>query len=101
MENKKREELISLFDIYQGLLTKKQNEYFTSYFFDDLSITEIAEEAGISRNGVFDQVKKVCAILEKYEETLNLYAKKNKIKKILSSSADKKLAEEIESILEE
>ena len=50
----KREELISLYDVYGVLLTDKQKSYFEEYYFDDLSFSEIALNHGISRNGVFE-----------------------------------------------
>ena len=48
-----------LFDFYGCLLTEKQQEYFTSYYFDDMSLAEIADEHNISRNAVHDQLKKI------------------------------------------
>jgi len=64
----KREELISLYDVYGVLLTDKQKSYFEEYYFDDLSFSEIALNHGISRNGVFDQNKRVANILALYED---------------------------------
>lgn len=75
MENQKREELIRLYDLYGSLLTEKQKNYFEDYYFMDLSISEIAENYGISRNGVFDQLKRVNLLLEDYESKLNLNQK--------------------------
>ena len=75
----KREELISLYDVYGCLLTDKQKSYFEEYYFDDLSFSEIASNHGISRNGVFDQIKRVANILSEYEEKLNLLRKIRKI----------------------
>ena len=79
MENNKREFLIALYDIYGNLLTEKQKNYFEDYYFCDLSLAEIAENYEISRNGVFDQLKRVENILEDYEDKLHYY---DKIKKI-------------------
>jgi len=47
-----------LFDFFGELLTDKQREYFDLYHFEDFSLTEIAERAGISRQGVFDIIKR-------------------------------------------
>ena len=66
-----REELINLFDNYSSLLTSKQKQYFEAYYYDDLSLSEIADEYGVSRNAVFDQIKKTISILEKYESHLH------------------------------
>ena len=48
-----------LFDYYGCLLTEKQQEYFTSYYFDDMSLAEIADIYNVSRNAVHDQLKKI------------------------------------------
>lgn len=98
MENQKREELIALYDLYGNLLTDKQKSYFEDYYFMDLSITEIAENYGISRNGVFDQLKRVNKLLEEYEEKLNLLSKYSKIESLNIDESDKS---QILSILKE
>lgn len=71
----KREEIISLYDAYYNLLTAKQRQYFEQYYFDDLSISEIASNLDVSRNAVFDQIKRVVSILEDYEKKLNYVSK--------------------------
>ena len=48
-----------LFDYYGELLTEKQKEYFKFYYFDNLSLSEIAEENNISRNAVSKTLKEV------------------------------------------
>ena len=82
MEIQKREELIKLYDLYYELLTDKQRDYFEEYYFMDLSITEIALNHEISRNGVHDQLKRVCNILYEYELKLKLNQKLKEIKKL-------------------
>lgn len=71
----KKQHYILLFDCYESLLTEKQKEYFKDYYFSDLSLAEIANERGISRNAVFDQLKKTYTLLEEYEKKLSLYKK--------------------------
>lgn len=90
MENQKREELIRLYDLYGSLLTEKQKNYFEDYYFMDLSISEIAENYGISRNGVFDQLKRVNLLLEDYESKLNLNKKISNIEGLDISEEIKK-----------
>ena len=64
-----------LFEYYKVLLTEKQIETFISYYNEDYSLAEIAEEFNISRNAVWDTLKKVVSLLEHYEEKLKLYQK--------------------------
>ena len=56
-----------LFDMYGGLLTEKQQQCLKYYFYDDLSLTEIGEELGVSRQAVHDLLKRVEQTLEKNE----------------------------------
>jgi UPF0122 protein EF_1701 len=67
----KREEVIALYDIYSELLTEKQKMYFEEYYYCDMTLQEIASEHDISRNAVFDQIKKTVSICEKYEDSLH------------------------------
>lgn len=71
----KKEYYTNLFDFYCDLLTEKQQQYFKDYYFADSSLAEIANLYGVSRNAVFDQLKKVYLILEDYENKLGLYHK--------------------------
>ncbi|MCF7925275.1 MAG: hypothetical protein K9L26_01975 [Candidatus Izimaplasma sp.] len=65
--------LQQLYDFYGKLLTNKQKAYFEAYYFNDYSITEIAENHSVSRNAVFDQLKRVEAKLLEYETLLKLH----------------------------
>ncbi|MBY0222087.1 putative DNA-binding protein [Sporosarcina aquimarina] len=67
-----------LFDFYQSLLTDKQRSYMQLYYLDDLSLGEIAEQYGVSRQAVYDNVRRTEAMLEDYEEKLNLFEKHEK-----------------------
>ena len=83
-----------LFDFFGELLTEKQREYFDLYHNEDLSLSEIAEKAGITRHGVYDVVNRAERILLKTEEKTGI------IKKWMDSRVelDKaiKLAQEIQ-----
>ena len=68
-------ELTELFELYQGLLTDKQRELFSSYYLYDLSLSEIAEPLGTSRQSVYEGVKKVKQKLIEYEKLLKLREK--------------------------
>ena len=96
MTIEQREELIELYDLYFELLTEKQKEYFEEYYFDDLSIGEIALYHEVSRNAVHDQLKKVIKNLEDYENKLNLL---KKIKKIQELDIDESVKENIIEII--
>lgn len=98
MTFEKREEIIRLYDTYGKLLTDKQKEYFENYYFDDLSISEIAVNYNVSRNAVFDQIKRVISILIDYEEKLLFI---NKIERINKLNISEDIKEEILTILKE
>lgn len=64
-----------LYDFYQTLLTEKQQSYMSLYYLDDYSLGEIAEEYGVSRQAVYDNIKRTEAMLEEYEAKLLLFQK--------------------------
>ncbi len=64
-----------LYDFYGTLLTEHQQKIYEDYVYQNYSIGEIAEEAGISRQGVHDLIKRCNRILEGYEEKLKLLSK--------------------------
>lgn len=101
MDIQKRDELISLYDIYKDLLTEKQQEYFENYYYDDLSLGEIALGSKVSRNAVYDMLKKTEVILERYEEVLKIYSKNSRIQTIINENKDNKELMEIDKILKE
>ena len=64
-----------LYDFYGELLNAHQRKIYEDFYFNDLSLTEIAGEEGISRQGVHDLVKRSTKILEEYERKLHLVEK--------------------------
>ncbi|QOX62525.1 YlxM family DNA-binding protein [Anoxybacterium hadale] len=68
-------EISMLYDFYGQLLTAKQQEILKLYHEDNYSLSEIAEEFGISRQGVHDAVKKAEKALHEYENKLGLVKK--------------------------
>ena len=100
MDLLKRDYHISLFDTYKELLTEKQQEYFVLYYYEDYTLKEIAEYKNVSRNAVFDQLKKVINILEEYEEKLSLN-KKTQLIESFSNKLSKELQEELLTIIKE
>ena len=77
-------DLVELFDIYGSLLTERQRELFTSYYLYDLSLAEIAQPEGKTRQNVYEQVKKVKAKLLEYENLLQIRAKNLQISAVAS-----------------
>ena len=71
----KKIEISMLWQIYGALLTEKQKEYIDYYYNEDLSLAEIAQNDGITRQGVRDIIKKGEKKLFEYEEKL-LFMKK-------------------------
>ncbi|WP_028042367.1 YlxM family DNA-binding protein [Candidatus Stoquefichus massiliensis] len=73
LEKKQRVNL--LMDCYVDLLTDKQRDYLSLYYQEDLSLSEIAEDLNVSRNAVYDNLKRAVASLEDYEKKLHLLEK--------------------------
>lgn len=93
--------LMQLYDVYQELLTEKQREYFESYYFDDLSISEISENYDVSRNAVHDQLKRTVLKLEDLEVKLELLKKKKQRETLFSSVNDSFGKEELMNVIRE
>ena len=68
-------EMSLLFDFYGETLTEKQRELFDLYYNGDLSLAEIAEHAGITRQGVRDSIKRAEHALREMEDKLGLVAR--------------------------
>lgn len=88
--------LTILFDYYESLLSDMDRSCFKDYYFSNLSLSEIADSCGISRNAVHKRLKKICDELCLYEDKLGLYDKE---KKIMSLIDDDNLKEKIKDIL--
>lgn len=64
-----------LYDFYGELLTERQQQVYESVVLEDYSLSEVAEDLGISRQGVHDMIKRCNHILEEYESRLHLVEK--------------------------
>ena len=91
--------LNDLYDFYKGLFTEKQQKYFEEYYYDNLTLSEIAENNRISRNAVHNQLKIVELKLEELENILKLFEKKKRITKILETKVDNETLEKISDLL--
>jgi uncharacterized protein len=88
-----------LLDFYQALLTPKQRGYMEMYYLEDYSLGEISEEANVSRQAVYDNIKRTETMLESYEEKLNLYKKFEKRRKILKKMEEHILVSRDEQLM--
>ena len=83
---------VFLYDFYGELLTEHQKNVYEDIVLNDMSLSEIAEELGISRQGVHDLVKRCDKILAGYEEKLHLVERfmktKDDVQKIRQLAAD-------------
>ena len=64
-----------LYDFYGELLTERQQQVYESVVLEDYSLSEVAEDLGISRQGVHDMIKRCNHTLEEYESRLHLVEK--------------------------
>lgn len=87
-----------LFDLYGDLLTKKQREYFHLHYNEDLSLSEIAESEGISRQGVWDNIRRAEEALRRTEEKIGLLERYNAQK--AAAAAMEAQAEELVALTE-
>ncbi len=98
--------LIQLFGIYKNLLTEHQKDLFNLYYECDLSLGEIADIKGISRQSVNDAIKKAKDILIQSEENLGFYAKITAVDQLIGereekiSQIDKQFLSQLKEILE-
>ena len=93
--------LIELFEYYQGLLTERQRELFSCYYLYDLSLSEISEPEGKTRQNVYESIKKVKTKLLFYEKTLKLAEKNRELKALAENvkSVDEQSANKILDII--
>lgn len=93
-----------LLDFYQALLTPKQRSYMELYYLEDYSLGEISDTFDVSRQAVYDNIKRTEKMLESYEERLKLYEKFLKrqalIKTLEEKVTDEALLSDIDALKE-
>ena len=95
MKNKSLE-MVMLYDFYGATLTEKQSRFFDLYYNEDLSLSEIAENENITRQGVRDAILRAENILRDMEAKLGRYARYGSICDGLEKIAE--LAQEIKRV---
>ena len=95
-----RDYIIILYDYYYGLFNDRQREYFESYYFDNLSLSEISDNLSISRNAIHKMLRSMVMKLYFYEEKLGMYKKYKKLYDAISKINDDSLKDNLINILE-
>lgn len=90
----------NLFSVYQNLLTLKEQNVFSLYYEENLSLSEIAENLEISRSAVGNTVKTVEKKLQNYEDLLHVWEKNEILKDCLSLVEEQKILERIQKVLD-
>ena len=75
-----------LFDFFGDMLTEKQQEYYDLYHNEDLSLSEIAEGAGISKQGVYDIIIRAEKTLVRFEQKTGIFQKWFETRSVLEQS---------------
>ena len=81
-------EMTLLFDYYGAMLTEKQKEYFDMRYNQDLSLSEIGEIQGVSRQAVFDNLTRTEALLRRMEENIGCIKRDMLLRKALEEILD-------------
>ena len=89
----------TLFDVYGSMLSEKQSYALEMYYCDDLSLSEIADNTGITRQGVRDQIKHAEEELDNLERKLGLVAKFGELRSVLKEIEEKLCDNDILSAL--
>ena len=93
-----REYIVMLYDFYGELFNNRQRDYFEEYYFNNLSLAEIGDNFGVSRNAIHKVIQGVEDKLKFYEEKLGLYKRNEIICDIINRVDDKELREELERL---
>ena len=96
-----RDYYIILYDLYSSLFSVKQKEYFEDYYFNNLSLSEISENVGVSRNAIHKSIKSIEKKLLFYEDNLKLYKKNLELNNIIKNISDKNIRKKLEGIFYE
>lgn len=90
-----------LFSYYGELFPKKKKQYLELYLEENSSLSEIADEYGVTRQAVFDNIKRGFKQLDDYEEKLKIFQKEKEVKEKLERLRVNFTRENLEKIIEE
>lgn len=91
-------QISNLIDVYGNLLTDKQLNYIKMYYFEDLSLNEIADEFNVSKNAVYDSITKSINNLKEIDDKLNFISKREQRIKLYSKIDNEDLKKELMKI---
>lgn len=91
--------LSTLYEAYKNLFTEKQKKYFEDYYYNDLSLSEIAENENVSRNAVHSQIKIVEEKLEEFENLLQLIEKKKFVLELVKNKISESDYQKLDELL--
>lgn len=92
-----------LLNYYKNLLTEKQRDYLMEHLEEDMSLSEIAKKHGVTRQAVYDNIKRGVKTLYEYEEKIGFYKKECDIESLLEelkNDLNGTLLEKVDEILE-
>lgn len=88
-----------LYDIYSPLISQKKRDVFELSYWEDMSLSEIAEHTGTTRQGVRELIKRTCDELVEYERLLHLKENREKILDVIGGIESEEIREKIKNIL--
>ena len=94
-----RVELTKLFDAYEKLLTNREREIFKYYYYEDYSLSEIAENLNVSRTAIHNIIKKCENKLQHYEQNLNIIKNTEILTSLLEETDIERIKDQIKIIL--
>ena len=95
----KRDYLVILYDFYADLFNEKQKLYFENYYLENLSLAEISDNLGVSRNAIHKVIQGMEDKLLFYEEKLELYKKNKVICDIIEIEKDEKIVKMLKGLI--
>ncbi len=93
-------EVSLLLDYYKNLLSDKQKEYMLEHFEEDLSLSEIAKNHGVSRQAVYDNIRRGMKILKEYEEKIGFCKREDEFMSSLKALKDDFTKAKLDEIIE-